>query len=226
MRETVRIMGQLMMKGSLNDREDSELFALASDESVRLELETFSEEWGFYLLRTVHDLYLIPLPENKMFSARLRELREHTASNAKNLDAYMQCYIIMVILWMFFGSRNSRALRESALRIRDIVEKLDERFTSNKHQEDMENMQINFHKIAEKWNGSILLDEGRKNKTELVRTACRYLEKNKLVEFWDDDDEIRPKQRLIDLMTYYYLNDTRVNEIQKIFEKEEQNAGI
>lgn len=226
MRDTVRIMGQLMMKGSLNDREDAELFSLASDEAVRLELETFSEEWGFYLLRTTHDLYLVPLPENEMFSARLRDLREHVASNARNMDAYLQCYIIMVILWMFFGSRNSRAQRESALRIRDIVEKLDERFSSESHQEDMENMQINFHKIAEKWNGSILLDEGRKNKTELVRTACRFLEKNKLVEFWDDGDEIRPKQRLIDLMTCYYLNDTRINEIHAIFEKEEQNAGI
>ena len=226
MRDTVKIMGQLMMKGSLNDREDAELFSLAADETVRLELETFSEEWGFYLLRTMHDLYLVPLPENEMFSARLRDLREHTASNARNLDAYLQCYTIMVILWMFFGSKNSRAQRESALRIRDIVEKLDERFSCESHQEDMENMQINFHKIAEKWNGSILLDEGRKNKTELVRTACRFLEKNKLIEFWDDDDEIRPKQRLIDLMTCYYLNDCRIDEIHAIFEKEVKNAGI
>ena len=92
MRDTVKIMGQLMMKGSLNDREDAELFSLASDETVRLELETFSEEWGFYLLRTMHDLYLVPLPENEMFSARLRELREHAASNARNMDAYLQCY--------------------------------------------------------------------------------------------------------------------------------------
>ncbi|MBO5485128.1 MAG: hypothetical protein J5979_07970 [Lachnospiraceae bacterium] len=226
MRDTVRIMGQLMMKGNLNDRDDSELFSLASDEAVQQELEIFSEEWGFYLLRTVHDLYLIPLPENQMFSARLRELREHTASNARNLDAYLQCYILMVILWMFFGSRRSRAQQESALRIRDIVEKLDERFASEEHQEDMENVQINFHKIAEKWKGSILMDEGRKNKIEQVRTACRFLEKNKLVEFWDDGDEIRPKQRLIDLMTGYYLNDTRIDEIHAIFEKEEYHAGI
>ena len=27
MRDTVKIMGQLMMKGSLNDREDAELFS-------------------------------------------------------------------------------------------------------------------------------------------------------------------------------------------------------
>ena len=226
MRETIKIMGKLMMNGSINDREEPELFVMASDETVRLELETFSEEWGFYLLRTTHDLYLIPLSENEMFSTRMRELREHTASNARNLDAYLQCYIIMVILWMFFGSRNSRAQRESALRIRDIVDKLDERFASEDHKEDMENMQINFHKIAEKWKGSIVMDEGRKNKTELVRTSCRFLEKNKLIEFWDDGDEIRPKQRLIDLMSYYYLNDTRIDEIHAIFEKEEQNANI
>ena len=227
MRDAVRIIGYLMMKGSLNDREEPELFSLAAEDSIRMELEIFQEEWQFYLLRTPHDLYLIPLSDNEMFSTRLRELREHTASNAKNLDAYLQCYIIMVILWMFFGSRNGKPQRESSLRIKDIVEKLDERFASESHSEDMESVQINFHKISEKWRGSILLDEGRKSsKTEAVRTACRFLVKNKLLEFRDDEDEIRPKQRLIDLMTYYYLNDKRIAEINAVFEKEVSDAGI
>lgn len=226
-RVVARIMAQLMMKGNLNDREEPELFSLAAEDAIRLELETFQEEWQFYLLRTPHDLYLIPLSDNEMFSIRLRELREHTASNAKNLDAYLQCYIIMVILWMFFGSRNGKPQRESSLRMKDIVEKLDERFASESQREDMENVQINFHKIAEKWKGSILLDEGRKSsKTEAVRSACRFLEKHKLLEFRDDGDEIRPKQRLIDLMTYYYLSDKRITEINAIFEKEVDDAGI
>ena len=210
-RVVARIMAQLMMKGNLNDREEPELFSLAAEDAIRLELETFQEEWQFYLLRTPHDLYLIPL----------------SASNAKNLDAYLQCYIIMVILWMFFGSRNGKPQRESSLRMKDIVEKLDERFASESQQEDMENVQINFHKIAEKWKGSILLDEGRKSsKTEAVRSACRFLEKHKLLEFRDDGDEIRPKQRLIDLMTYYYLSDKRIAEINAIFEKEVGDACI
>lgn len=226
MREAIRIMGQLMTSGSINDREEQELFRMASDENVRQELEVFAEEWGFHLLITAHDIYLVPLSDNELFSAKLRDVRESASSNAHNVDAYLQCYIIMVTLWMIFGSRGNKVQRESALRIRDIVEKLDQRFASESHQEDMENVQINFHKIAEKWNSSILLGEGRKNKTETVKRACRFLEKNKLVEFRDEDDEIRPRQRLIDLMTSYYLNDARISEINAIFEKEDSNASI
>ena len=226
MRDAIRIMQNLIMNGNINDRENPELFAAAQEDNVRSELEVFEEEWSFHLLRTPHDLYLIPLPDNDMFSVRLRELREHTASVARNADAYLQCYIIMVILWMFFGSRNGKPQRASSLRIKDIVEKLDERFSADTSKEDLENVQINFHKIAEKWKDSIILSEGRKNKTEIVRTACRFLEKHKLMEFRDDEDEVRPRQRLIDLMTYYYLSDKRVEEINALFEKEENHAGI
>lgn len=226
MRDAIRIMGHLMMKGDLNDRENPELFALAEEDAVRSALETFAEEWSFYLLRTPHNIYLIPLPDNEMFSVRLRELREHTASNARNTDAYLQCYIIMVILWMFFGSRNGKPQRASSLRIKDIVDKLDERFSADASTEDLENVQISFHKIAEKWKDSSIFDEGRKNKTEIVRTACRFLEKHKLMEFRDDEDEVRPRQRLIDLMTYYYLSDKRVDEINSLFDKEENHASI
>ena len=225
MRESMRIIKHLIMNNSINDRDDAELFELASREDIRDELEVMSEEWDFTLVRTFHDIYIVPLPDNEMFNMRFREFRESISSNAKKIDAYLQCYIIMVILWMFFGSRNSDPQRTESLRIKDIVFKLDERFSDERKAAQMEEAQLNFHKIADKWNGNLYKDEGRKqSKVELVKTACRILVKNGLVIFADEEDEIRSRKRLSDLMKNYYLSDKRIAEISRLFEKEDDHA--
>ena len=225
MRESMRIIKHLILSNSINDRDDAELFELASREDIRDELEVISEEWDFTLVRTFHDIYIVPLPDNEMFNMRFREFRESISSNAKKIDAYLQCYIIMVILWMFFGSRNSDPQRTESLRIKDIVIKLDERFSNENKAAQMEEAQLNFHQIADKWNGNLYKDEGRKqSKVELVKTACRILVKNGLVIFADEEDEIRSRKRLSDLMKNYYLSDKRISEINKLFEKEDNHA--
>ena len=225
MRESMRIIKHLIMCNSINDRDDAELFELASREDIRDELEVMSEEWDFTLVRTFHDIYIVPLPDNEMFNMRFREFRESISSNAKKIDAYLQCYIIMVIFWMFFGSRNSDPQRTESLRIKDIVFKLDERFSDERKAAQMEEAQLNFHKIADKWNGNLYKDEGRKqSKVELVKTACRILVKNGLVIFADEEDEIRCRKRLSDLMKNYYLSDRRIAEISRLFEKEDDHA--
>ena len=224
MRESMRIIKHLVMNNSINDRDDAELFELASREDVRDELDVICEEWDITLVRTFHDIYLVPLPDNEMFSMRFREFRESISSNAKKLDAYLQCYIIMVILWMFFGSRNSDPQRTQSLRIKDIAQKLDERFSDEQGAAEMEDAQLAFHNIADKWNGKAYKDEGRKqSKVELVKTACRLLVKNGLVVFADDEDEIRCRKRLSDLMKNYYLSDKRISEINRLFDKQEES---
>lgn len=225
MRESMRIIKHLIMSNSINDRDDAELFELASREDIRDELAVMSEEWDFTLVRTFHDIYIVPLPDNEMFNMRFREFRESISSNAKKIDAYLQCYIIMVILWMFFGSHNSDPQRTESLRIKDIVFKLDERFSDECKAAQMEEAQLDFHKIADKWNGNLYKDEGRKqSKVELVKTACRILVKNGLVIFADEEDEIRSRKRLSDLMKNYYLSDKRISEINRLFEKEDDHA--
>ena len=57
MRESMRILKHLIINNSINDRDDAELFDLASREDIREELDVMSEEWDFTLVRTFHDLY-------------------------------------------------------------------------------------------------------------------------------------------------------------------------
>ena len=52
MRESMRILKHLIINNSINDRDDAELFDLASREDIREELDVMSEEWDFTLVRT------------------------------------------------------------------------------------------------------------------------------------------------------------------------------
>ena len=49
MRESMRILKHLIIDNSINDRDDAELFDLASREDIREELDVMSEEWDFTL---------------------------------------------------------------------------------------------------------------------------------------------------------------------------------
>ena len=49
MRESMRILKHLIINNSINDRDDAELFDLASREDIREELDVMSEEWDFTL---------------------------------------------------------------------------------------------------------------------------------------------------------------------------------
>lgn len=226
MRDAIKIMKQLILKGELYDRDDPELFELAMTDNIRDELNEYEEEWKCKLVYTMHRLYLVPLTDNEMFNVRLREIRNSISGSAKNIDAYLICYIIMVMLHMFFKSKNGDPQSTDSLRIRNIVETVDKRLSSDRNPKELESAQIGFTQISDKWNGSVILDEGRKSsKTEFVKTACRFLIKNELAMFADDEDEIRVKQKLSDLMRYYYLRDNRISEINAIFEKEDSYAG-
>ena len=67
------------------------------------------------------------------------------------------------------------------------------------------------------------MDEENKKKTKyaVVRRICKLLENEKLIYLIDEDNEIRTTRRLDDIMSYYYLNDSRLDEINKIFLQEE-----
>lgn len=226
MRETLKILKQLILKGVINDRDDRELFEYASMYEIWDELETASQEWDFHIVKSPHNLYLIPTQENTLFNTKLRDVKENVGSEARNIDAYLQCYIVIVVLHMLFGSKNSSPQSADFLLIKDVVAELDERFENENEATALEETyHINFRKISDIWNSKSVVSEGRKDsKFELVRTACRFLRNQKLLKFCDDDDDkVEPLERLVAIMSQYYLNESRICEINALFDKKEEN---
>ncbi len=227
MKETLQILRILLTDGELSDTSEPARFADFKDPKVRAELDEFAEELMFTLVEMPHAVYLVPEMDNPFLSLTLGDLRKGIGSAARTADAFLQCFIIMVILYLFFGGRNTDPLRTPFLQIKDIVSELDKRFSLSAEQAApvwQEEMEINFMQVAQIWNNlSVREDSRRASREETVLRACRTLEKQRLVGFYEDRTEIRPTSRLKDLMTNYYLSDERVAAIQSLFAQEENN---
>lgn len=225
MKETLQILKILLTDGELNDASEPARFADFKDPKVRAELTDFAEELDFTLVEVPHTVYLVPEMDNSFLGLTLGDLRKGIGSAARTADAFLQCFILMVILYLFFGGRNTDPLRTPFLQIKDIVSELDKRFSVPEEQAApvwQEEMEINFTQVAQIWNNlSVREDSRRASREETALKACRTLEKQKLIGFYENGTEIRPTTRLKDLMTHYYLSDERVAAIHSLFAREE-----
>lgn len=220
----VRIFKKLLDKGQLDRETDGDLFLEFRNTEVRSVLAEFEEELDFRIVEASSTLYLVPDSGNSLLGFTSKDFREWVASDARLADAYLLCYISMFIFYLFYGSRNRNPKQREFLRISKLIEELDRRFAMATENSDRatvleERYAINFIRVAELWESKQDFEEkGRKTKAGTILNACRLLERENLLRLVDDDREIRATRKLDDLMLNYYLNDSRVGEINGLFE--------
>ena len=215
MRQTAKILNKLLSTGELNS-DDTELFAEFRSPEARAELDIWGEELGFELKDINGSVYLIPHADSDLLSFSIKDIRE----NDRREEAFLQCYIIMTILWLLYGGKNNNPKSVIFLQIKDIAKSVDERFANTAAPLSMimeDEYEINFTQIAAAWNAMPVQDEfRRKTRTGVVLRACKLLERQRLVDVVDDNREIRPRKRLDDLMIGYYLDYQRVEAIHAL----------
>lgn len=231
MEQALKIYRTLLEQGEINRQKDRELFqAYTEHPEIKNILEKFEIELGFRIVETPRTLYLVANIENKVMSFSLRELREAIKGDAKLIDTFLICYIIMFILYLFYGGKNADPKQADFLQLKDIVSALDERF--EKIDEDAQSLleedySINFRNIADEWKSKIADGSGRATRRYMVKRACDILEKQKLVFYpnGENGEEIRPEEKLDNLMRYYYLLEDRIKQLNQIFMiGDEENA--
>jgi hypothetical protein len=86
---------------------------------------------------------------------------------------------------------------------------------------------LNLLSVAESWMSKVRM-EGNKRTTKqgVVLRICRLLVNENLILLLEEDREIRTTRKLDDLMKYYFLNDDRVVEINRIFGEGGESHGI
>lgn len=220
----LKIFRILVEQGELNRGEYGDLFVEYLDTEVQSILNSIEEEMDCSIKKIGNALYLLPNYDNSILGLKNKDWREWMGSNATNLDVYLAYYITIFILFKFYGGKNKNPKRLEFLRIANLIDELDTRFDSLLLEEEAEvknkeeELGLNILKIARYWKEKIV-DEENKKKTKyaVVRRICKLLENEKLLYLIDDDNEIRTTRKLDDIMTYYYLNDSRIEEINSIF---------
>lgn len=220
MRTALKIFKKLLADGAINDKKDSELFGEYFVPENHNDFNEIAEELDFDLVELPHNVYMVPRLSNSIIGFTMKELRADTAPEPTLTKAYLQCYIIMFILHLFYGGKNSDPKNTEFLQIKDIVLALDERFGSIDADKDEAEYGICFGAISDLWSSKAVIDEGKHiTRVGFVLKACRFMKEQKLFYLMDNDREVRTTDRLDDLMINYYLGMGRVSEIREMFEE-------
>ncbi len=224
----IKIFKILLENGQLDREEYSDLFIEYLNSEVQEIINVFEEEMDCKVIKLNNTIYLLPDYDNGLLGFRNKDFREWIGSNSRLSDVYMSYYIAMFILFKFYGGKNKNPKQREFLRINTLIDELDNRFEGilkqNREQVVLkeEELSINLISIAEAWNQKITLEDNKRTtKFGTVLRICSLLEQEKLIRLMEEKKEIRTTKKLDDLMTYYFLNDSRINEINSIFAEEE-----
>lgn len=218
MRTALKIFKKLLIDGAIDDKKDSELFGEYFVPENHNDLNEIAEELDFDLVELPHNVYMVPRLSNPIIGFTIKELRADTSPEPSLTKAYLQCYIIMFILHLFYGGKNSDPKNTEFLQIKDIVSQLDERFGGIDADIEETKYGICFGAISELWSSKAVIDEGKHTtRVGFVLKACSFMENQKLFVLRDNKREVRTTERLDDLMINYYLGIDRVSEIREMF---------
>lgn len=228
LKQALAIYNRLLENGEIDAKTDSELYIEYKNEEVREILEQFSEELNFRILDTGNTIYMIPNLDNDVLGYVMKDFRENIATNAKLVDAYLQCYICMMIFQMFYGGKNTNPIQREFIQTKDLIDALDQKMEGYLAGEEEalsleKDYCINFYKIAQLWQNKQIGDSiARKSKLGTLARAYAQLEHEKLVRVLEEGREIRRTRRMDDLFLYYYLDEARVQEIHQLFSQGEK----
>lgn len=224
----LQIFRVLLEKGQLDRESDSELFIEYMNPDVLDILNQFEEEMECKIIRINNTIYLLPDYDNNVLGFKTKDMREWIGTNARLSDVYLSYYIVMFLLHQFYGGKNKNPKQREFIRVSILIDELDKRLSSVLEMGEEaiameEKYSINFIKLAESWDSRKSYEERKlTTKHGFVIKVCRLLEQEKLIRLVDEEKEIRTTRKLDDLMLYYYLNDSRINEINSIFGGGEQ----
>jgi hypothetical protein len=230
-RKSLSLFQQFLKTGGISREENPEAYADWKDGDAAAELQEMGEVLGFRLFERGTRVYFIPDSEGELFAQNNTDIRESIGMDARNVDVFLNNYIIITILYLFYHSKNNDPRSRDVVAISDLIEELDRRMRNALENppetEQKENRYgINFFKIAQTWLAKEYgekLSTRRSDKTGCVRKACIKLRNQKLIRLPDDETMIFPTVRLDDLMEYYLQQD-RVKQIDAVFEGVEEDA--
>ena len=172
-------------------------------------------------------IYLVPTAQSPSILNKGSFKDKFLSATDTYMDVYTDLVIILFILHAFYGGKNAVIKQRQFLTYDDIVQLTDERchavLSSMRNRDAADMSGINMLDVARTWKDTPLGDDplnkrGAPKKTTRrgrVMHVIQILTQEKMFIYIQASGQIRPTQRLDDIMTGYYLNHERVQEINE-----------
>lgn len=217
----MKIYYYLLKEGEISFESDKDLYLDYADSEVRYILEIMAKESEVIIEKYNQVIYLIPEEDNDVIGIKDIELQKVISSDARKIDFYLAQYIITILIVVFFSGKGNFVKVRDFIRVSELEEILSNRLTFANSKKDIKTIQeegaINITDMYEHWN-ALQIDDKSKKRTKYgyIRSVCRFLQKHKLIYFDQIEEDIRPTNKFTHLMTYNFLDNTRLEVIEKI----------
>lgn len=222
----IDIHAYLMEHRSLTRDKQSTLFDSYTDEEVQKLVKLIAERYKTKVELINSTIYIIPERDNKVLSYTKAELKEAIFKSTKynDSDFNLANFIILELLTTFYNSTSDElamfqvSYNEFENRVTTSIKK-----ASEYNLEELENeYNIAFINIINKWNslkGSDNQSKIKDTRYGFMSKVLTFLDKEKLIVWYESDGIIKPTTRLTDLVTGVILYKPEFKKNEELFKK-------
>ena len=219
--KAMRIYYFLLKEGELTFDNNKELYLDYSDSEVRSLLEILARESNVSIEKYNQVVYLIPDEDNDIIGIKDMDLQKVISYDARKIDFYLSQYIIVIIITVFFSGKGSFVKSRDFIRLAELEEiitsKLNYANSKKNIEHEQEEAMFNITAMFEHWNALQIDEQGkRKTKYGYIRSVCGFLAKHDLLIYDAVEEDIRPTNKFTNMMTYNFLDYSRLEIIEKI----------
>lgn len=221
--KAMRIYYFLLKEGELSFDNNRELYLDYSDSEVREVLEIMAVESDVSIEKFNQVVYLIPHEDNDVIGIKEMDLQKIISYDARKIDFYLSQYIIITLITVFFSGKGSFVRSRDFIRIAELEETVTARLGYANSRKDIERRQeeamVDITGMFEHWS-ALQIDEPGKRKTKYgyIRSVCGFLAKHGLLIYDAAEEDVRPTNKFTHLMTYNFLDGSRLEVIEKLLE--------
>jgi hypothetical protein len=211
----------LLKEGELTFDNNKELYLDYSDSEIRDMLEILARESKVSIERYNQAIYLIPDEDNDVLGIKDMDLQKIISYDARKVDFYLSQYIITILIMAFFSGKGSFVKSRDFIRIGELEETVTTRLnyavTKKNIEKEQEDASFNITAMFEQWS-ALPIDEPGKRKTKYgyIRSVCAFMAKHDLLIYDTTEEEVRPTNKFTNLMTYQFLDGSRIETIERI----------
>lgn len=179
------------------------------------------------IIKKVDDtVYLLPNLDNDLFGFSDREIKESLYSGTTKEDLYLFEYILLIIIGKFYSSTGDSPKLLTHISINDLIDYTTSSLSVVNKNEEIEEIEstyrINIKKLFTKWDGLLIQDDitraSLKTKRGVLMRTIRFLENEKLLNYYENEDIIKTTKRCDDIMKAFFLTYDRKEKIYDFFE--------
>lgn len=226
----ITIFNKLLQYGQI-DINNSELYDCYVDTETYEILIKIAETSNVVIKKVDEILYLLPNIDNDLFGFSDKEIKESLYSGTTKEDLYLFQYILILILGKFYSSTGDNPKLLTHISINDLINHITSSLTAfikDENVDDIENTyEINIKRLFNKWDGLLTQDDitrsSLKTKRGVLLRTIRFLESEKIINFYENEDIIKTTRRCDDIMKSFFLTYDRK---EKIFDFLEFQRGL